>query len=58
MCHCNEHKLYQGSKLGDQSNTALNPKKEQFVTTKISDNALKQESRATEPVVSLLVFFY
>jgi len=34
MCHCNESKLYQRS-----------PEAEQFITAKISGNALKQGSR-------------
>jgi len=46
MWHCNEHKSYQRSKLGDgAANTALNAKTEQFITAKISGNALKQGSR-------------
>jgi len=45
MCLCNEHK-YQRSKLGDRSKTrALYAMTEQFLTAKISDNALKQVNR-------------
>jgi len=36
---------YQRSRLGDRGKTALNAKTEQFITAKISGNALKQGSR-------------
>jgi len=47
MCHCNDHKLIISTlQIGRQKqDTALNAKTEQFITAKISGNALKQASR-------------
>ena len=46
MCHCNDHKLIISTlQIGRQKqDTALNAKTEQFITAKISANALKQGS--------------
>ena len=45
MCHCNEHKLTALQVTRQEQNTALNAKTEQFITAKISGNALKHGSR-------------
>ena len=45
ICHCNEHKFTAIEFMRPEQNTALKAKTEQFITAKISGNALKQESR-------------
>jgi len=45
MCYCNEHKFSELQVRRLEQNTALNAQTEQFITAKISGNALKQESR-------------
>jgi len=45
MCHCHEHKLPALQVRRPEQNTTLNAKTEQFITVKMSGNALKQGSR-------------
>jgi len=45
MCHCNEHKFLAFQVSRPEQNTALNAQTEQFMTEKISGNALKQVGR-------------
>ena len=46
MCYCNEHKLLSALQVRrPEQNTALNARTEQYITAKISGNALKQGSR-------------
>jgi len=45
MCHFNTHKLISAQVRRSEQNTALNAKTEQFITAKISGNALKQWSK-------------
>jgi len=51
MCHCNEHKLTALHVRRQEQNTALSAKTEQFVTAKISGNALKHASSRTHSVL-------
>jgi len=46
------HINYQRSKFGDRSKTALNAKTEQFITAKVSSNALKHGVEHTQYHVS------
>ena len=45
MCLSNEHILPALLVMRTEQNTVLNAKTEQFITAKVSGNALKQESR-------------